>query len=485
MRPIRHRKTPRESRIGSRLPDFGSESGFTLIEMLITALIVAMIAAAVAVGLISTARISADQRRHSEAAALAQQDQERMKGMSSKQLYGLNQNWTVTVDGTAYNGNSTATFLSSTGASTCSPAGLGSASYFSVGSTVTWASDTRLPVKEDSIITPPAGGALLVQVKDQNETPVSGVNVAATGPDYENASTDQTGCAIFGGLPTGNYTAALSTAGNAYVDVDGNPNPTSTAQVSSAGTSAPDVGNPWHMGLAATVTANFSAVVNNTVASPQYVMQSGQQVNSLSWYGAGSSLSMSKSQFNAAASPPDASIATDQLFPFSLTGPNYTGTYQLWAGDCQQMRPPKGFDDGFTVMPGSAQTVTVQEPALDVFVSQGSPLVRIQPSDVKLSYSSNSTPGCTDTWAPPIAPLDASTNVNGVLASPGQPFANMVKTGPGASASGLDGAITICADFKDSSNKWWSATSAPTSNANFSQPTRVNLALSKTNTPCP
>lgn len=447
--------------------------------MLITAVMIALIGAAVAQGMISTARISADQRRHSEAAALAQQDQERMKGMSSKQLYGLNQNWAVTVDGTQYNGNSVATFLSSSGASTCSPAGLGAASYFSVASTVTWASDRRLPVKEESIITPPAGGALLVQVKDQTETPVSGVNVAATGSDYENASTDAIGCAIFGGLPTGPYTVALSTAGNAYVDVDGNPKPTSTAQVSSAGTSAPDIGNPWHMGLAGAITANFSTVANNTVASPQYVTLAGQQENSLSWYGAGSSLSMTKYQFNAAASPPDPTIATDQLFPFAFAGPSYTANYQVWAGDCLQMRPPAGVDAP-TVTPGSSQTVTVQEPALDVFVSRGGS--RVAPGDVKLSYSSNSTPGCTDTWTPPIAG-DAVTNVNGVLAYPGQPFANSVKTGSGASASGLDGQITVCAD-QYVSNKWWSATSAKTSNANFSQPTTINLTLTQTNTQC-
>src|SRR6516164_8762936 len=68
-----------------------SEAGFTLIELLVSALILVVIGAAVAQSLIETAYVSGDQRRHAQAAEIAQQDQERLRGLSVQQLNTLNQ----------------------------------------------------------------------------------------------------------------------------------------------------------------------------------------------------------------------------------------------------------------------------------------------------------------------------------------------------------------------------------------------------------
>jgi prepilin-type N-terminal cleavage/methylation domain-containing protein len=470
----------------ARRADRDSQAGFTLIEVLVSATIIAFIAAAVATGLIANASVSADQRRHSEADQLAQQDQERLKGLSSKQLFGLNQNWNITVDGTTYNGTSQATFLSSAGASTCSPAGLGAASYYNVVSTVTWGTNHRTPIKEESIITPPAGGALLTQVKDQNQNPVQGIGVSASGPDFESALTDAMGCTIFGGLPTGQYTVALSLP-SGWVDPEGDPTPTDTAQVTSTGTAAPDHGNPMHAALAGTLNANFTTVANTgTVSNPVYGTIAGQKAHALSWYGNGAVLSMADSQALVPTTVPAAPIPASpslQLFPFAFAGPSYTGNYQVWAGNCRAMEPPRGIDT-FNVAPGSSQTVTVQEPALNVSVTLNG--TAIKPDNVVMNFTGSAscnetTTASTDSWRPPVV----APTANGVLAYPGQPFVTSVAgSSPGASASGQTGSITVCADVL-SSNKIYSGSSTPTTNSNFAQPTPVSVVLTQTGVRCP
>jgi len=445
-----------------------SEAGFTLIEMLITAFIVALIASAVAEGLIATAYMSADQRHHSEADALAQQDQERLKGMSSKQLYGLDQTWSVTVDGTTYTGTSSATFLSESGASTCSPAGLGAASYYSVRSSVTWAANTRLPVVEEGLITPPAGGALLVQVEDQTATPLSGVTVSASGPDFESASTDATGCAIFGGLPVGAYNVSLSDPG--YVDpngLDGHTTPETTSQVSSTGTSAPDAGNPLYMGLAGTFSATLAGADGTSTG----------EGDALSWYGNGATLSMSAAK-DVTSSTMTSHLSTTALFPFAFTGPSYVNNYQVWAGPCPQMRPPTG-EDQFSVTPGSSLSKTVTEPVLDVVVNYGG--ARVKPAHVKITFTwASGSPSCTDKWSPTIS-ANAATAATGSLANPGQPFANAATTGSNASASGGSGTLSVCADYSNHQ-----ATVSPISDS-FAASTlvTVNVPSSGGNGTCP
>ena len=87
--------------------------------MLVSALIVALIATAVALALIAGAQTDADQRYRSQAAELAQLDQERLKGLSALQLTDLappnQETRTVTLNGIPYQITSTANFLNTTG----------------------------------------------------------------------------------------------------------------------------------------------------------------------------------------------------------------------------------------------------------------------------------------------------------------------------------------------------------------------------------
>jgi len=439
-----------------------------------TALLVALIAAASATALIATAVTSADQRHRTQAGEIAEQDQQRLRGFSAEQLNSLDQNRVVTLDGTAYQVNSTATLLNSSGTTSCGASGAGAAAYFQIVSTVNWnanlvpgsGADREPPVVAESDITPPAGGILLAQVEDQTEAGLPGVTVAASGPDYSSGVTDSNGCTELAALDAGSYTVTFTDPG--YVDPNGDPSPlTSSATVTATGTSRP-TSNPVTMGLAGTINANFTATGSAGNLT-------GQEANALSWFGNGTSSRMSDYDTNTPSSTPATLIPATgsvELFPFLFTGPSYTGNYQVWAGPCQQMEPPAGIDK-ITVSPGSSQTASVQEPALDVVVDDLG--ARIAPAKVSLSFQSTSGTTCDSTWYPPIV-SNAASNANGSLASPGQPFATTATTGSTASASGYTGTYQVCADASilGITRK---LTVSNITNANFTTPTVVTINL--------
>ena len=449
------------SRVRARASD---ERGISLVEVLVSALIVALIATAVALSLMAGADTDADQRYRSQAAELAQQDQERLKGLSALQLTDLappnQETRTVTLNGIPYQITSTANFLNSTSGAACGSSGAGAAAYYQVISQVTWGINHRGPVTYASLITPPAGGTLLTDVQDQTGAPIPGVSVTATGADTASATTDASGCAIFSALTPGDYTLALTAAG--YVtddDVSANPFDVS-ATVTSTGTATPSGGNPIILGLAGVFNANFTANEGSGLVT-------GQQADAVSWYGAGTSDSMSNydCQTTSATVPttcpatannnltPAASLPSTPsitAFPFEFTGPSYAGNYSMWAGSCPQEQPPSGYDT-FSVAPGSSQTVAIQEPALNLTVTYNG--TRVAPAHVKMRFVSSSGTSCGDPtssafWLETIS-ANAATASTGVLANPGVPFASTASTGSTASASGKTGTLTICSDYNN------------------------------------
>ena len=427
------------------------ERGFTLIEVLASALMVAAISAATAVALISIGSASADQRHRSQGAQVAQQDQERLRGFSAEQLNGLNQARTVVLDGTSYAVTSTAQFLSPSGTSSCAS---GSAAYYQTVSSINWPGNRRPPVIAESLVTPPAGGTLLVQTIDQTSAQLSGVGVVASGPDYDSGTTGAGGCTVLADLQPGNYNVTVADPG--YVDPNGYASPPGlSAVVTGTGVSFPSV-HPVQLGLAGAISAIFTtqAAGSTTSCPPSSGVCTGQQSDALSWFGNGSSGTMSGFR-SATLSAPGALVpatGTIPLFPFWFTSTGYSNNYQVWAGKCQQNQPPTGVNK-ISVSPGSSQApLSVQEPALNVLVqnntgSRLSPVwTRVAPAHVKLSFASGTGSTCSDSWQAAIA-SDAATDSNGSLAFPGQPFATTATTGATASNSGYTGTYSVCADY--------------------------------------
>ena len=415
-----------------------------MIEVVVSALLVALIASAAAVGLISTGHLSADQRSRSQAESLAQQDQDRLRGMSTKQLANLTQTRTVTLGGTPFTVTSTGRYLSSgSNASACTSSGASTADYLRIVSSVNWPANRRPPVTADSIVSPPTGGSLLAQVQDPAGAPVSGATVLVTGPDTESAITDADGCTIFGSLATGDYTVTISKTG--YIDINGNSSVTGTATVTNSGTAYP-TGNPVKLAQPGGITVT-DLPSGNPTSTFRTQFASGTVLNdqlapSLSWYGSGSAGAMSSFASTTPSAPAVAISSPGTLFPFSNSNA-YTNNYVVWAGACESNEPPTTNLSWATVAPGATATPIVTEPAMDVRVTYKG--TRVKPDHIKLTYlGSEPSPGCTYSYYVPVAADAASLTGRGSLASPGQPFAT---SGNPAGASGKTGAWTVCADY--------------------------------------
>ena len=99
--------------LGSKLRvRLAAEDGLSIVEVAVSGLLVGLIALSL-IGLDAAGHTAQDQRGRAQAFAVAQADQERIKGLSADQIANLNQTRTVTLDGDAYTVTSTGQFLNS------------------------------------------------------------------------------------------------------------------------------------------------------------------------------------------------------------------------------------------------------------------------------------------------------------------------------------------------------------------------------------
>src|SRR5579875_259446 len=134
------------------------EDGFTIIEVLIAAVLLALVAAGSALAFASAIGTSEIQRNRSAAEALAQQNESRLRGETIDQLSNLNQTLSpVTIDGTKYTVQESATYVSdSSGTPSCTNP---STDYLETTSSVSWAGmpSSMKPVTVNGLITPTYG----------------------------------------------------------------------------------------------------------------------------------------------------------------------------------------------------------------------------------------------------------------------------------------------------------------------------------------
>jgi hypothetical protein len=452
----------------------------------VSALITTLIATAVAGALITNTDIIANQNSRSQAEALAEQDQERLKGLSAEQLDNLGQTYTAKAGSTSYTITSKAWYLSTSNGQSCSSSGGASATYFKTISTVTHTNATggvQTLATDESVISPDAGGSLLVQFHDQTASPLAGASLSASGPESDAGTSDANGCVIFSGLDTGTYALTYTDIG--YVDPNGNASPLAdTATVASTGITAPGKGNPIELGQAGGLTGKLVQTVGSP--SPNTAYASG-----LSWFSSGGAGIPMAAYRSHSVTPVASSIATTNvagstgtggtgLFPFvsSQNPVTYTNNYQVWAGTCRSEQPPTGYDM-VTVAPGSTQTPPIQTPTMLLTVKKSNGTITA-PTDVKVSFTDGT---CTDTWA-----LTPSSNGTQVATTStyyfGVPFAASTTTGSGASASGQTGTLTVCADLKSGSNYFKATSAAFTSSFTATTPLTVSLPSSTVTSGC-
>jgi Tfp pilus assembly protein PilV len=215
------------------------ERGFAMIEAIVAAVLLVVVALGVLRGLDVAQRSSGREKARSAAAALTEQDQERLRSFRAVDLANYDETRTVKVNNVVYKVTSVAEWVrDNTGGTESCNSNTAQADYMRITSTTkSGLINTPIPpIKMSSIVAPPVGafgdnqGTLGVQVNDRNGVGVPGMSVTITGPATVNNPTNSAGCAIFAYVPIGSYTGAVDSSG--WVDKGGNQKSTVGATVS-------------------------------------------------------------------------------------------------------------------------------------------------------------------------------------------------------------------------------------------------------------
>lgn len=421
-------------------PSLACEAGLTLIEVVVTTLMVGLIAAGTATALIATSNASGQQQLRSEADSLASQDLDQLRSLSDEQLNALQdgaapRSHQQAFQGTTFTVTSSASFTSAgasiTGCTT------GAAAFYKIASVVSWKQGTATQsMEEDSLLTRPVTGGLLVQVSDPSNNPLAGVAVVAGGPSRQTAQTNSAGCTQFAGLTAGDYTVTLSKSG--YVDINGSATPSYPVTVNSGTSQLTGL----QLGVASgPITATFKAATGGT-----------GEAGGLSWSATG---------MTAPAANPLATVNPTTTSTTATSGSHslYPTSYAVWGGRCPNQEPPTGNVASANVSAGQSQGATVLEPALaltsvtDKYISGGRTVgpTTVKPLDVVFTFSDGT---CTDIWPATVSPATTMPST-GWLANPGQPYAS--QTG---------GYLSACADYYNSTTRGYYHASVPVTNGN-------------------
>jgi len=342
-----------------------SERGDTLIEVMVSAMLVALIVIATLSGFDETNKVSQDERSHNQASVLAAQSQEQLRsdpGSTLNALASTPHEYTQTVGGTTYKITQSATFVNGSGGSgscTGSSSSTETSKNLEVKSSVTWArliasGRATHPVTQSSVITPPDGSGLEIDVTNLGspEEGVSGVSVLADGAE---TTTGEKGCVIYTGIPaTATSVEAYRTG---YVLPSGG-----HKYIAKEVSIAPNVITHTHvyLGHGGRITAEFKNG-STPVEGDTFVAYNSKmgvtpefEVGSVE-YGTFSSEGKYETQPGTVASSttkgysPKATTAVNpsyypsgDLFPF-------TSAWTVYAGDCTENNPEK-----YSITPGSA-----------------------------------------------------------------------------------------------------------------------------------
>jgi Tfp pilus assembly protein PilV len=410
-----------------------AEHGVTLIETLISAVILIIVIGAVLTTIDASGRTTTVNKNRSVAAALAEQDQERMRAMSPTALDGHTRSENVDVDGVTYKVDSRSEWIVDASGTTqsCENA-TGQANYLRISSTVTSSVvGTRVkPVTVRSLVSPRVDsfpentGTLTVKVTNHLGEPVVGMPVTITPAATGQRNTNEFGCAVFSHIPVGAYTATLDQYGwvneqrQKHYDTSANVLLNKTTNV--AMTYAPE----------AYIVANFKTGspapgTNNSNAHAVTVSnaKSGDLV------------------FNAPGTAAVSSLRAGPLFP-------YPDGYTAYSGRCALNDPSDASyspandayvatSPGLTnVTPGGPDNVVnVHQPRVNLKVLNSSSAPQVDARVVFTAVESASTKVCGSTA--PTAKFERRTDATGFLPDPGLPF----------------GTYSVCVD------KWVSGTS--------------------------
>lgn len=399
------------------------DRGFAMVEAIVASMLLVIVALGVLKGLDTAQDSSGREKARSTAAALTEQDQERLRSFRAVDLANYDETRTVTVNGVDYTVTSQVDWIrdSTGGTQSCNNSAT-QADYMRITTTTTsnLVNTPIAPITQSSLVAPPVGafgtnqGTLGIQVNGRDGTGKEDVDVTISGPTTITNPTNSAGCAIFAYVPVGAYTAKVDT--NGWVDKGGNQASTVGATVSNGTVNVKSL----DYDEAASVDANFDtetlggatvaaqatqlSAANPGVPSGPFAPFAGERV----WDPAGSN------SF--------ATISATSLYPFA-------DGYNLYGGGCPGADPTKNDPDYFTTL-GSAAVVsvdpgaqtlpaaTVRLPSINLRVLyNGNPLAASYQNYTRILVTSTST-NCSEKFSFP----GPSTDANGWMLQPALPF---------------------------------------------------------------
>ncbi len=388
-----------------------SQAGDTIIEVLVSALLLGLVVVGTLTGLNSANRATSVDRQRSQADALAQQDEERLRSEPVSKLSELSSTHEavvheVSAGGTKYTITSTARYIADTTATSSCKSTTAEADYIQTASTVTWSElGTGRPVVETSIVSPPPASALIVQVVNQKSEAVPNMSVVATGPTPVSTVTSANGCAVLAVLP-GEYKLEVSKPG--YVDQNGYAKSSEDSVTNSpfyvvAETS---VKKEYVFAEAGALEVKFENPVTkstSTETGDSFVVANANTKPTYRTFPSPETIGSYHKEIASSAS----------LFPF------INAKYSVYAGTCEEdnphvVNPENPEPTAVIVAPGPAGIVTVPQPPINVRVmsgkSSGEPGKTIENATVTLTDN-----GCH-------TKRESKTIANGGLSHPGAPF---------------------------------------------------------------
>lgn len=379
-----------------------------LIEVLVSAMLVVLIGVGVFTGLAGANHATVNERRNAQATVVAQQDEERLRGLPVEELVqigsathnvaengmcvegstGAWKYWngaatfscealTAPFKGATYTGavftvKSSAEYVTAAKETLTCETTNGTADYIETTSSVEWPSiGTHAPISQSSLVAVPKSGTLIVRITGRNNEAVAGAKVEVFDPTTTLVATETTpvsGCVIFGDLAESN--AKVVASKGTWIGKNGKTSP-----------EAPPVAITKKKLAEATITLEEPGRIQAKFVSSS----SGVPVAVESFTFVAFQNEMGSPPFSVGGKtgePAATSAELEGLFPFVTPGhPSFTDSkYTVYAGSCEANNPATvsgGEAESVQVEPtriASVNPVTVEAPPVTVEVYEGESL---------------------------------------------------------------------------------------------------------------
>jgi Tfp pilus assembly protein PilV len=402
----------RDSRGGRRLR---SERGAALVEVMMAALLVALAATAVFKGIDGASALSSGSKSRAIAAAIADDDQERLRALPPANLVDRNETNTVTRSGVAYKVDSSTRWVADRDATPDCNSATSRAGYLRILSTVTWPNmQGSRPVVASSFVAPPNGtvtsnkGALGIKILNEANAGVPGVSVSVSGAGLS-GTTDANGCVYWDDVPQGNYSYTAQKTG--YVDYTGNSSITRPIGVAGGQTRVDtaylDVATSMNVSVVTTSYSGAEIPATMTEALPLHLA-------------------------NAKMAALNGDLALPASISNTRTASNlYPMGYGVFVGPCARENNPGSVQFNPTY-PNPAK---IYMPSIRVRVRNGTTYMDSLPVKYTLQPVTGST--CTATY---FRTTGVNGTLHGAIARPEMPY----------------GRYTVCTEYQ-SGSLWWKA----------------------------